>query len=219
MITVAALCAAFAVMSGLTPWWSTRSRVAPVSVSDVATGAAGSAGATNTARSTGPSRGGWPRRRLTGKRRERLLDRAVPDLLDLFVVSVHAGLPPPEALRQIRHAVHPLIREALDDVDRRIQRGDRFVDALDALVEHLGARLLTFVSVVASNERTGLPLGPLLERIADDARLHRRHLVEADARELPVRLALPLVICTLPAFALVAIAPLVIGAISSLTSG
>lgn len=152
------------------------------------------------------------------RHRERVLDRAVPDFFDLFIVSVHAGLAPAEAIRRVRPVVHPLIADALNSVDLRITRGERLADALSVLIDRLGTRLATFVSAIASSERTGLPLGPALERIADDARRHRRHLVDTEARELPVRLTVPLVACTLPAFALVAIVPLVLGAISSLTT-
>jgi tight adherence protein C len=141
----------------------------------------------------------------------------VPDLFDYFVVSVQAGLPPAEALRHVLPVVHPLVAAALTDLDQRIDRGERLADALTVLIDRLGTRLAMFVSVIASCERTGLPLGPALERITDDARQHRRRLIEAEARELPVRLTIPLVTCTLPAFALVAIAPLVLGAVSTLT--
>jgi tight adherence protein C len=58
----------------------------------------------------------------------------------------------------------------------------------------------------------------VLDRLADEARRHRRRLADASARELPVRLAVPLVSCTLPAFVLLTIAPVLAGALSSLRS-
>ncbi len=157
-----------------------------------------------------------PGRRHRRRRLERMLDDAYPDALDLFVVSVQAGLLPFEALRRVRPHVHPFIGAAIDDVIDRVHRGRRLVDALDALVEVLGTRALTFVATIALTERTGLAIGPMIDRIADDARLHRRRRAESAARELPVRLSLPLVLCTLPSFVLIAIAPLLIGALSSL---
>lgn len=154
-----------------------------------------------------------PRR---GRRRERALDDAFPDALDLFVVSVQAGLLPQQALAHVAGAVHPLIARAFREVGRRVARGDRFVDALACIVDHLGTRALAFVATLTAGERTGMPIGPVVDRIADEARQHRRRLAESATRELPVRLAFPLVLCTLPAFVLVAIAPLLVGALASL---
>lgn len=206
---VAAICTLVAIGLLLTPWWPGAPR--PITAAPDA--------AADRRRDAAPRRIRPHRPPRHGRRRDRLLDRVVPDMLDLFVVSVHAGLTPPEALRRIAPAVHPAVADALDHVDTRLRRGERFADAIGAMVDHLGTRMLTFAGALAASDRTGLPLGPALERIAHDARLHRQHLVEAEARELPVRLSLPLVTCTLPSFALVAIAPLVIGAVSSLASG
>lgn len=150
------------------------------------------------------------------RRRNRVLDHAFPDALELFVLALQAGLLPAQAIVELRAMVHPLVGDAFRDVMRRVEQGERFADAVEALVESLGVRALTFAATLATAERTGLPAAPMVERLADDARRHRRQRVEADARELPVRLAFPLVCCTLPSFALVAIAPLLVGALSSL---
>ena len=150
------------------------------------------------------------------RRRNRVLDHAFPDALELFVLALQAGLLPAQAIVELRAMVHPLVGDAFRDVMRRFEQGERFADAVEALVESLGVRALTFAATLATAERTGLPAAPMVERLADDARRHRRQRVEADARELPVRLAFPLVCCTLPSFALVAIAPLLVGALSSL---
>jgi tight adherence protein C len=69
---------------------------------------------------------------------------------------------------------------------------------------------------IAAADRDGLPLAPLLDRLAGDARAARRRHGEAEARRLPVRLTFPLVVCTLPSFVLLAIAPAVLGALSTL---
>ena len=59
-------------------------------------------------------------------------------------------------------------------------------------------------------------LAPALEQLSAEARRSRRRRDEADARRLPVRLSFPLVVCTLPSFVLLAIAPAVLAALSSL---
>ena len=140
----------------------------------------------------------------------------MPDLLDLLVVGLSAGLPVHLALEASRSAAPHIVRPAVDATLRRLERGDRRTDALDALVEHLGTRALALVGAIAASWRDGLPLAPTIDRLADDARAHRRRLAEADARRVPVRLSVPLVCCTLPSFVCLSIGPLVIGALSSL---
>ena len=155
---------------------------------------------------------------LTSRRRAQHLDRAMPDLLDLLVLTLQAGLPPPAAFVALAPFAPEVLAPALDAVVERHARGERFVHALDALVEQLGTRALSLVAAIASAERSGLPLAPTIDRIADDARAHRRRSAEIEARRLPVRLAVPLVCCTLPSFVCIAIGPVLVGALSSLRS-
>ena len=99
-----------------------------------------------------------------------------------------------------------------------MRRGERFADALGQLQARLGSVAQPLVDSLSAADRYGLPLAPVLERLAVEARQQRRRDAEAAARELPVRLAMPLVLCTLPSFVLLAIIPLLFGALSSLHS-
>jgi tight adherence protein C len=101
-------------------------------------------------------------------------------------------------------------------VGTALRDGERFADALDRLSAHLGPIGQALVDSLAAADRYGLPLAPVLERLAFEARQQRRRDADAAARELPVRLAMPLVLCTLPSFVLLAIVPLLLGALSSL---
>ena len=73
------------------------------------------------------------------------------------------------------------------------------------------------VEALADHDRYGTPLGPVLERVSIDSRLRRRRQAEEAARRLPVTLLFPLVLTTLPAFALLTIAPLLVGPSRSLS--
>jgi hypothetical protein len=48
--------------------------------------------------------------------------------------------------------------------------------------------------------------------------MQRRRQAEAAARELPVRLALPLVCCTLPSVAVLTVVPVIVAALGSFPS-
>lgn len=149
-------------------------------------------------------------------RRRAAVDRALPDAQELLVLSVRAGLTPIQAVRELTTFDEPAIRGAFAEVVRRTERGRPFADALAALPEQLGARAAGLADVIATSDRHGLPLGPVLEHLTDEVRSSRRRLEQAEARKLPVRLSFPLVVCTLPSFVLLAIAPAVVAALSSL---
>ena len=101
-------------------------------------------------------------------------------------------------------------------VARRIAHGDRTADALEGAGENLGESVRPLVKVLCASERYGTPLVPALERLAIEARNDRRRRAEEAARRVPVKLLFPLVLCTLPAFALLTVVPLLVGAFGSL---
>jgi tight adherence protein C len=159
-------------------------------------------------------------RRLTAmraaRRRHGAIERVLPDAMDLLVLSVRAGLTPFQAVGELAATDEPVVAEAFAEVVRRTERGQPFADALAALPEHLGPPAAALADVIASSDRNGLALGPVLDQLTVEIRAARRRFDQAEARKLPVRLSFPLVTCTLPSFVLLAIAPAVIAALSSL---
>jgi tight adherence protein C len=139
-----------------------------------------------------------------------------PDALDLLVLSIRAGYLPAQAIGEIARFLPESLCRSFAAVDEAMRRGMRFADALNQLPAQLGAIAQPLVDSLSSSERYGLPLAPVLERLALESRQQRRRQSDAAARELPVRLAMPLVLCTLPSFVLLAIVPLLLGALSSL---
>jgi Flp pilus assembly protein TadB len=149
-------------------------------------------------------------------RSTRQIAAGYPDALDLLVLSIRAGYLPAQATIEISPFLPLPLRSAFVAVDEAMQGGTRFADALQELHARLGPIAQPLVDSLSSADRYGLPLAPVLERLAFDARQQRRREADTTARELPVRLAVPLVLCTLPSFVLLAIVPLLLGALSSL---
>jgi tight adherence protein C len=157
----------------------------------------------------------WSRVRRATRATRRAV-AAFPDALDLLVLSIGAGYLPAQAIIEIIPFLPHALRPAFESVVQAMQRGDRFADALATLHAHIGHVARPLVDSLSAADRYGLPLAPVLERLAFEARQQRRRDAEAAARELPVRLSVPLVLCTLPSFVLLAIVPLLLGALSSL---
>lgn len=154
---------------------------------------------------------------VAAKQRRTTIERSLPEAMELLVLSVRAGLTPFQAVCDLATYDERAVGDAFAEVVRRTQRGQPFADALAALPEQLGARAGGLADVIATSDRHGLPLGPVLDHLTDDVRASRRRFDQATARKLPVRLSFPLVVCTLPSFVLLAIAPAMIAALSSLS--
>ncbi len=110
------------------------------------------------ARPSNPSRA----RRTRGRR---AAERALPDAMDLLVLSVRAGLTPQQAIRDLAASAPDEVRPAFALAAHRGDRGQAFADTLAALPEVLGASALSLADGLASSERYGLPVGPMLDQL------------------------------------------------------
>ncbi len=139
-------------------------------------------------------------------------------MIELLVLTVRAGMTLHQTIRLLACSAPPTVRPGFGAVVHRLDRGASLADALGALPDTLGRSALPLVDALGPADRYGLPLGPALEQLARDAQRVRRQLDEAAARRLPVQMSFPLVTCTLPAFVLLALAPALLAAMSSLGS-
>lgn len=141
---------------------------------------------------------------------------ALPDFVDLTIVAIRAGHSPATAIVDARRYAPRELGDALDETLQLLERGTRLADALAAFGRRLGGDAATLADTLGTADRYGLALEPVLDRLAIDSREARRRHAERYARTLPVRLSFPLVMCTLPGFVLSAIAPALLGALSTL---
>ena len=156
-----------------------------------------------------------PRRRSARRIQDDAL-RSLPEVLDLLAVAVAAGLPAASAVPAVARRAPEAWRPAFAAVDAAVDRGARLTEALDRLVSHHGDLARPLVAALRAALDDGDGLGPSLGRLAVDARDLRRRRAEEAARRLPVRLLLPLVTCSLPAFAVLTVVPILAGALSGL---
>jgi len=156
------------------------------------------------------------RARSAERRRAQRLESALPETVDLLVLAVGAGCNVALAVAAAgRRGSGPLAAE-LRRIAGEVAHGRRLADALDELPEVAGEPTRSLAGVLARCERYGTPALPALRRLADEVRVQRQRRAEAAARRVPVTLLFPLVVCILPAFALLTVAPLVAGALREL---
>lgn len=141
---------------------------------------------------------------------------ALPDTIELVVVAIRAGHSPTGAMRAAARLSDPALTPAFEAFEHRLARGGAFADALGAFGETIGPAARPLVDAMATADRYGLPIAPTLDRLITEARAERRRRAAESARRLPVALSFPLVVCSLPAFVLLAIVPAVLGAVIAL---
>ena len=162
----------------------------------------------------------WAAPALGARRRHRrhlvAIASDLPDVVDLLVLAVGAGLTVRLAVAAVaRRSPGPLGAE-LARVGEEADLGRRLADALDDLPQRAGEATRPLVAALVASERYGAPLASGLERLASEVRADRRRRAEEAARKVPVKLLFPLVSCTLPAFGLLTVAPLIASAVRSL---
>jgi tight adherence protein C len=156
-------------------------------------------------------------RQRRGAARERArLAAELPEVIDLFSLAVGGGLNVRLAVEAVAPRAPPRLSRALTFALGRARAGERLPDALERLPARFGEPLRPLVSILAAADRYGSPLGVALDRLASEARAERRRHAEAAARRVPVKLLFPLVLCVLPAFALLTVVPVLLGTLRSL---
>ena len=163
---------------------------------------------------------GWalPAARASRRRahRESVVAAALPEAVDLLQLALGAGLSVGQAVGAVAARLDGPLAAELRRVRAETDRGRRLADALDQLPARAGEATRALVAALVAAERYGAPLAGALERLAAEVRADNRRRAEAAARRVPVKLLFPLVLCILPAFGLLTVAPLVASALRAL---
>ena len=150
----------------------------------------------------------WIMLRIMAQKRQKLITKQLPEVLDLLCVSVQAGLSFDAALRRIVERMKgPLIEECsrmLDDVRMGLPRRQ----ALRMMGERCEVQeVALFVTAIIQAERLGTSLGKTLNNQAINMRERRRQAVKAEAMKAPVKMIFPLVLFIFPSVFVIVLLP------------
>ena len=151
----------------------------------------------------------WLHNRI--KERKRKILFALPDVLDLLMVCVEAGMSLDAAVTRVAEEPEgrssPLHQEMMR-TQLEIRAGRPRAEAYRALGDRTGVQdVKGLMGAFIQTDKLGTPLGKTLRVHADAARMQRRHRAEERAHMAPLKMIFPTVIFLFPAFFLVTMAP------------
>ena len=158
---------------------------------------------------------GAKRRALRAQERD--WQAAVPDLVELIRLALGSGCTIHLALLLIADHAGGAVSAMLVRTAAELRAGDSTSEVLMDFQNRAGASVRPLCAALLGSERYGLPLAATREALAVEARLARQREADMRSRRLPVLLIFPLVVCILPAFALLTVVPLLGGGLSSLS--
>lgn len=144
----------------------------------------------------------------------RQVARALPDAIELLGLVVRAGLGLDAALGVVADATSGPLALELQRVRREVSLGRSRGEALRDLADRVRLPELTaLASALAQAESTGAPVVETLQSQSATMRDRAAMRAEEVARQLPVKLVVPLVLCVLPALLVVVVGPAIVSVI------
>ena len=158
--------------------------------------------------------------RMRTKKRQKEMQKALPDALDMLVVSVEAGLGLNQAMVRVAEEINrlsPVLSEQLALVNLEIRAGTGRDEALKNFADRTGLPdISSLTAMLIQTDRFGTSVAQALRTHADTMRTKRRQRAEEAAAKTTIKLIFPLVFCIFPAMFVVILGPAVIQIIAAL---
>jgi tight adherence protein C len=141
-------------------------------------------------------------------KRQRTIQKQLPDVMDLLTISVEAGLGFDAALAQVTRNVPGPLAEEMSRLLQEVQIGVSRADAF----RNLGTRtnvpeLQSFTLSMIQADLFGVSIANVLRAQSRELRQKRRQRAEEIAQKIPVKLLFPMIFMVLPALFIIILGP------------
>jgi len=155
--------------------------------------------------------------KTNGMKRKKLVQRKLPDLLDLLFISVEAGLGFDMALKRASEKMEGPLSDEFDRALNEMSSGRGRQDAFRGIIQRTGVGdVNTFLTAVIQSELLGTNIANTLRVQSQEMRQKRRQRAEEIAMKIPIKMLFPLVLFMLPALFIVILGPAGINMMESL---
>jgi tight adherence protein C len=158
---------------------------------------------------------GWlaPMAVVDRKMRQRFqkIDKQMPDMIDLLVVTIEAGLGILASMRVASESLPDPLGQELRLTLQEQRMGLSVFEAIESLGKRANApNVRIFVRALIQGEKLGVSIGMTMRNVATEMRKRRKAVAEEKAQKMPIKLLFPLVFLIFPAIMIVLLVPAMI---------
>jgi tight adherence protein C len=158
--------------------------------------------------------------RKRAERRFEKIDYELPELIDLLVVTVEAGLGFNGSLQVASERVQGPLGDELRLTMQQQTMGLTTNEALTNMLARCDTPLMrSFVRSVLQGETLGVSIGKIMRDLATEMRKRRRQFAEEKAQKAPIKILFPLVFLIFPAMFVILLGPAVYAFTTSFGGG
>jgi tight adherence protein C len=145
------------------------------------------------------------------RHRQTNIDRALPDVLDLFIICAEAGLSLPATVNKVAAEIKEVSRDFYHELQLtalELRAGLPWDLALHHLGERTGVMSVkSFVALLVQTDKMGSNIAQAMRTQAEFSRTQRALKAEELANKLPVKMVFPLALCIFPGILIVVVGP------------
>jgi tight adherence protein C len=165
--------------------------------------------------------GGWfaPVYYVELKRRKRmeLIDKQMPNMIDLLVVTIEAGLGILASMRVASESMADPLGQELRLTLQEQRMGLSVTQAIESLGRRADAQnMRIFVRSITQGERLGVSIATTMRNLSLEMRKRRRAMAEERAQKMPIKMLFPLIFFIFPALFIVILTPMIINIVDAL---
>jgi len=144
----------------------------------------------------------------TRRLRYEQLDRQMPDLIDLLIVCVEAGLGILASMRVASEKLKDPLGQELRLTLQEQRMGLSVGEEIQSLRKRAGCdNMRIFVRALTQGEKLGVSIGKTMRDLAEEMRKRRKAAAEERAQKMPLKMLFPLLFFIFPAIFIVLLVP------------
>jgi tight adherence protein C len=150
-------------------------------------------------------------------KRQKEIQKSLPDVLDLLTVSIEAGLGFDQAVGKLIEKMSGPITKEFSRMIQEVQMNKPRKEALRDMAERVDLPdLSSFVAALIQADQLGVSIANVLRIQSEQMRLKRRQRAEEQAQKASLKMLFPLIFFIFPAMFIVLLGPAVIQVIESM---